>query len=95
MFRYAFRFFTIRKNGIKETVIMKLNVQGHLKCTAAFGETTMSRKQIQMRYDRYREGRDRTCTSTTDVLIKAVQKMILDNRRITIRQVVADVSISF
>ena len=34
-------------------------------------------------------------TSTTDENIKAVKKMILDNRRITFREVADDVAISF
>ena len=37
----------------------------------------------------------RPSTSTTDENIKAVKKMILDNRRITFREVADDVAISF
>ena len=37
----------------------------------------------------------RTSTSTTDENIEAVKKMILDDRRITIREVADDVGISF
>ena len=58
--------------------------------TVAFGESAMSRTQVQLWYDRFKEGRedvnDDTCpgrlrTLTTD---EAVKKMILNNRRITI-----------
>ena len=54
----------------------------------------MSRTQVQLCYNRFKEGRedvnddarlDRPRTSTTDGNIEAVMKMILDNRRITIR----------
>ena len=55
---------------------MKLNVQEHLKCyTMAFGESTISRTQVQLWYNRFKEGREdinddarpgRLSTSTTD-----------------------------
>ena len=38
---------------------------------------------------------DRPSTSTDDVNIDALKKMILDNLRITIREVTADVGVSF
>ena len=73
--------------------------------TVSFGESTMSRTQVQLWYNRFKEGRedvsddarrpDHPSTSTTDENIKAVKKMILDNRRITIRDVADDVGISF
>ena len=72
--------------------------------TVAFGESTMSRTQVQLRYDRFKEGREdinndarpgRPSTSTTGENIEAVKKTILDNRRITINEVDDDVSISF
>lgn len=72
--------------------------------TVAFGESTMSRTQVQLWYNRFKEGREdvnddarpgRPSTSTTDENIDAVKKMILDNRRITIREVADDVGISF
>ena len=57
-----------------------------------------------MWYSRFKEGREdvnddsrpgRPRTSTTNENIEAVQKMILDNRRITIKEVADDVGISF
>ena len=66
--------------------------------TVAFGESTMSRTQVQL------EGREnvtenarpgRPITSTSDENIEAVKKIILDNYRITIREVAANVGISF
>ena len=70
----------------------------------AFGECTMSRTQVQMWYNRFKEGQEdvndgarpsRPSTSTTDEDIETAKKMILDNRRITIREVAYDVGISF
>ena len=70
----------------------------------AFGESTMSRTQVQLWYNRFKAGRedgnddahpDRPSMSTIDESIEAVKKMILDNRRITIREVADDVGISF
>ena len=58
--------------------------------TAAFGESTMSRTQIQLWYNRFKEGREdvnddtrpgRPSTSTADENIETVKKMILDNLR--------------
>ena len=72
--------------------------------TVAFGVSIMSRTQIQLWYNGFREGREdvydnartsRLSTSTTDENIEAVKKMILDNRRITIREVAVIVGISF
>ena len=63
--------------------------------TVAFGESTMSRTQVQLYYNRFKEGREdvnddarpgRPNTSTTDENIEAVKKIILDIRRITIRR---------
>ena len=57
----------------------------------AFGESTMSITQVQLWYNRSKESREdvndddrpgRPSISTTDENIKAVKKMILDNRRI-------------
>ena len=72
--------------------------------TVEFGESTISRTQVQLWYNRFKEGREdvnddarpgRPSTSTTDENIEAVKKMILDNRQITIIEVVDDVGISF
>ena len=70
----------------------------------AFGKSTMSRTQVQLWYNRFKEGREdvnndarpgRPSTSTTDENIEAVKKMILNNCRITIREVADDVAMSF
>ena len=72
--------------------------------TVAFGESTMSRTQVQLWYNRFKEGRenvnDDACpgcpsTSITNENIEAVKKIISDNRRITIRKVADDLGISF
>ena len=62
----------------------------------------MSRTQVQLWYNRFKEGQDvnddarvgRPSTST-DENIEAVKQMILDNCRITISEVADDVGISF
>ena len=72
--------------------------------TVAFSESTMSRTQVQFWYNQFKEGQEdvndvarlgRPSTSTTDENIEIVKKMILDNRRITIRELVDDVGKSF
>ena len=66
--------------------------------------STMSRTQVQLWYNRFKEGRadvnDDACpgrpsTLTTDENIKAVKKKNVHNRRITIREVTDDIGISF
>ena len=63
----------------------------------------MSRKQVQLWYNRFKEGREdvndnarpgRPSTSTTVANMEAMKKMILDYRRITITEVVDDVGLS-
>ena len=70
----------------------------------AFDESTISRTQVQQCYNRFKKSREdvndntrpgRQSTSTTDENIEAVKKMILNNLRITIRDVADDVGISF
>ena len=78
-------------------------MQRHLKCCLAFGESTMSRTQIQLWYQRFKEGRGdangnarsgRPSTSITNENMEAMKKMILHNRQITIREVTDDVGLS-
>ena len=72
--------------------------------TVAFGESTMSKTRVWLWYNQFKEYREdvkddalpgRPSTSITDENIEAVKKMILDNRRITIREVADDIGISF
>ena len=100
MFWCALRFFTIPRNGSRNCI--KFCIKTEIKCaktfemlTVAFGESTMSRTQVQLWYNRFKEGREdvnddarpgRPSTSTTNENIEAVKKMILDNRRITIKR---------
>ena len=59
-----------------------------------FGESTMSRTQVQFWYNRFKEGQEhvndearpgRPSTPTIDGNIYVVKKIILDKRRITFR----------
>ena len=56
------------------------------------GESTRSGIEGQLWYNRFKEG---PITSTTDENMESVKKMILDNRRMTIREFSDDVGISF
>ena len=66
-------------------------------------ESTISRTQGQLLYNRLKHGREdvndnvrpgRPSTSTTDENIEAVKKIIFGNHRISIREVADDVGIS-
>ena len=73
--------------------------------TVAFGAAFTSRTQLQLWYNRFKEGQEdindvarpgRTSTSTTVENIEAVKKITLNtNRRITIREIADDIGISF
>ena len=70
----------------------------------AFGESIVNRTQVQLWYNRFKEGWEDANdnarpssrrTSTTDKHIEAVKKMFLDNQGFIIREVADDVVISF
>ena len=72
--------------------------------TVAFGESIMSRTQVQLLYKRFKQGQediiDDACpgllsTSTTDEHIEAAKKMILNDRRIPNRDDAGNIKISF
>ena len=84
------------KNGIKCSKTLEM-----LK--VAYGECTVSQKSVCKWYKLFTEGReevnDDVCpgqpsTSTTNENTEAVKKIVVENRRITIREVSEDVSIS-
>ncbi|UYV78600.1 hypothetical protein LAZ67_16002110 [Cordylochernes scorpioides] len=71
--------------------------------TGAYGEATLDRSNVYRWYKMFSEGREdvndeeragRPSTSTTDEKINEVEKMILANRRITVREVAEDLNIS-
>ena len=94
-----------QSNSIKFSVRNEINYARTFEMLAvSFGESTISRTKVQLWYNRFKEGREdlndnaysgRSNTSTTDENIEAGQKMILDNRQITIREVTDNVDISF
>ena len=70
----------------------------------AFGDECMSRTQCFEWYSHFKTGRTsidedprigRPSTSTDDVHIDAVRDLILQNRRLTIREIAEDIGISF
>ena len=79
-----------QRNWIKFCVKNEMKYARTFKIlTVAFGESTMSRTQVQLWYKRFKESREdinndarpgRPSKSTNDENIKAVKKMILDNR---------------
>ncbi|UYV70543.1 RGS7 [Cordylochernes scorpioides] len=71
--------------------------------TVAYGEATLDRSNVYRWYKMFSEVREdvndkeragRPSTSTTDEKINEVEKMILANRRITVREVAEDLNIS-
>ncbi|UYV64604.1 nAChRa1 [Cordylochernes scorpioides] len=103
------RFLPIKKNGSKN-LYQILCVKNEIKCadafrmlTVAYGEATSDRSNVYRWYKMFSEGREdvndeeragRPSTSTTDEKINEVEKMILANRRITVREVAEDLNIS-
>ncbi|KAG5331324.1 SETMR methyltransferase, partial [Acromyrmex charruanus] len=71
--------------------------------TVAYGEVTLDRSNVYRWYKMFSEGREdvndeeragRPSTSTTDENIDEVKKIVLANRRITVREVAEDLNIS-
>ena len=68
--------------------------------TKAYGESAMSKARVYERYKRFQDGREdveddeRPGTSTTDENVEKVKEMVMNDRRITIREVADDVGIS-
>ncbi|UYV64164.1 hypothetical protein LAZ67_2006834 [Cordylochernes scorpioides] len=88
---------------------IKFCVKNEIKCadafrmlTVAYGEATLDRSNVYRWYKIFSEGREdvnderagRPSTSTTEEKINEVEKMILANRRITVREVAEDLNIS-
>ena len=71
--------------------------------TKAYGESAMSKTRVYERYKRFQDGHEdvedderpgRSSTSTTDGNVEKVEEMVMNDRRITIREVADDVGIS-
>ncbi|UYV69042.1 DAAM2 [Cordylochernes scorpioides] len=98
------------RQAAKVKTCIKFCVKNEIKCadafrmlTVAYGEATLDRSNVYRWYKMFSEGREdvndeeragRPSTSTTDEKINEVEKMILANRRITVREVAEDLNIS-
>ncbi|UYV61748.1 K02A2.6-like [Cordylochernes scorpioides] len=96
----------ISKNGIDpepNKVFWIVFADAFRMLTVAYGEATLDRSNVYRWYKMFSEGREdvndeeragRPSTSTTDEKINEVEKIILANRRITVREVAEDLNIS-
>ena len=93
-----------------QRIRIKFCEKNEIKCskvceilTEAPGESAMSKTRVYEWYKRFQDGREdvedderpgRPGTSTTDENVEKVKEMVMNDRRITIREVADDVSIS-
>lgn len=93
-----------------QRICIKFCVKNEIKCnkvcemlTKAYGESAMKKTSVYEWYKRFQDGREnveddersgRPSTSTTDENVEKVRAMVMNDRRITIREVADDVGIS-
>ncbi|KAG6461014.1 hypothetical protein O3G_MSEX012380 [Manduca sexta] len=95
---------------MEQRTCIKFCVKNDIKCadafrmlTVAYGEATLDKSNVYRWYKMFSESREdvndeeragRPSTSTIDEKIDEVKKMVLANRRITVREIAEDLGIS-
>ncbi|XP_037942851.1 protein GVQW3-like [Teleopsis dalmanni] len=94
------------ENSVEQRICLKFCVLNEISCVEAlkivqkaYGDSSMSRTQAYEWYKSFKEGRgvieDLPSTSNTEENVPKIKKIVLEDRRMTEREIARDLNISY
>ena len=109
LYQVCFAIFLMNKN-IEHRICLKFCIENGISCTEslkmlqkAYGESTLSKTRAYEWYNAFKSGRDmvedlprfgRPSTSSTEVNIAKVREVVTENRHLSLREIVVELSVS-